>query len=194
MSGSGTRRTGQSKIKVVSDVNDCDLQRLPRSVFRDNSRFVSIVILLSLSSSYPPCEVTRACSELQADLQGAADLQAGQEWPFLFVAPSLEIIGKYRKSGPRRRNARKKRSRLFRYIAEDDTKDVPYLRAMLAYKKHGTKRSSYNRSISSLRLLQLSREVRLDKTRRSRNRRVVTNPIHLECEARGKIFSSTRYV
>lgn len=54
VSGSGARQTGQLKIEVVSDVNDCDLQRLPRSVSRDNSRFVSIVILLSLSSYYPP--------------------------------------------------------------------------------------------------------------------------------------------
>lgn len=109
-------------IEVVSDVNDYDLQCLPQSVFRDNSRFVLIVILLSLSSFYPPLRLRshprlHLWPELQADLQGAVDLQANQEWPFLFVAQSLEIVGKYRKSGPRRRNAWKKRPRLFRYIA-----------------------------------------------------------------------------
>jgi len=91
---------------------------------------VSNVILLSLSSPYPPPLTTREATrarlclrlELQADLQGTVDLQADQEWPFLFVAPSPEIVGKYRKSGPLmelKRNARKKRQRLFQYIVGD---------------------------------------------------------------------------
>jgi len=46
--------------------------------------------------------------ELQADLQGAADLQAGQKWPFLFVAPSPEIFGKYRKNGTAQAECSKK--------------------------------------------------------------------------------------
>jgi len=43
----------------------------------------------------------RSRSELQPDLQGAADLQAGQEWPFLFATADSEIVRKYRKSEPR---------------------------------------------------------------------------------------------
>lgn len=134
------RANGQSQIEVVSDVNDCDLRCLPRPVSKGNSRFVSIVILLSLSSCARSLrEVssrTFASPELQADLQGAADLQAGQEWPFLFVASVPEIVGKHRKSGSRRRNARKKRTRLFRYIAERTmrgcigARDVVYSRAI----------------------------------------------------------------
>lgn len=82
----GTRWTTdrQSKIEVVSDVNDCDLRRLPRPVFKDNSRFMSVVTLPSLSS-YRASRARVPAPELQADLQGAADLQAGQEWPFLFI-------------------------------------------------------------------------------------------------------------
>lgn len=96
--------------------NDCDLRCLPRPVSKGNSRSVSAVILLSPSLPLPlrfARPLGRPCSELQADLQGAVDLQAGQEWPFLFAAPDPEIVEKYRKTGPRTerwRNARKKRS------------------------------------------------------------------------------------
>lgn len=50
---SSPRRLGQvdRAIEVLSDVNDCDPRRLPRPVFKGNSRSVSVVILLSLS--YP---------------------------------------------------------------------------------------------------------------------------------------------
>lgn len=203
------RWTERSKIEVVSDVNDCDLRCPPRPVSKGNSRSVSVVILLS--PSCPRCPFTRPrgqrpCPELQADLQGAADLQAGHEWPFLFAGPGPEIVGKYRKSGQsaQTRNALgKKRSRLPRYIAGDDNTETEARERRRRPESRETKRGySRNRSIPPSRLSQdfagLSRTARAERNLREyvRNRAEGDEQIIASCfeRRRRRIFLGTKCI
>lgn len=109
------------------------------AVSKGNSRSVSIVILLSSPSQFPPPPLPLArppafASPCPANYRRIYKEQRiykpTEEWPFLFATPDPEIVGKYRKSGPRTMECTKETRA--RYIARDERR----IRAQPANENH----------------------------------------------------------